>query len=67
LAESICFCAKAIGAESVSPKANSVSVRFILFPSKKKIPLDDFRDEAALLVKSAPAEKAWMRTISRFT
>jgi hypothetical protein len=58
LPESIGFCAKATGAESISPKPNSVSVRFILFfPSKKKY-LDDFCDEAALLVKSAPAEKA---------
>jgi hypothetical protein len=51
LAWSIAFCAKATGADNISPKPNSVSVRFILFVPlhKGKINLTDFRDEATLL------------------
>jgi hypothetical protein len=48
LAWSIGFCAKATGAESISPKPNSISVRFIFFFPSKKNDLNDFRDESGL-------------------
>jgi hypothetical protein len=56
-AESMALCANATVADSASEKANSVSVRFIVFFPSKKISLNDFRDEAALLVKTRTSRK----------